>query len=730
MTDNPNTLPEWGSLTSSEFQSNEKWWPNSLNVRILHQNHPGSTPFGPDFDYREALSNIDIDELTRDVDAIMTESHSWWPADFGHYGGFFIRMSWHAAGTYRVNDGRGGAGTGAQRFAPLNSWPDNGNLDKARRLLMPIKKKFGKAISWADLFVFAGNRALETMGFTTAGFSFGRADIWSPEDDIYWGPENEWLATEDERYTGTFEDGNRVLDNPLAAVQMGLIYVNPEGPNGVPDALKSAQDIRETFGRMAMNDEETVALTVGGHTFGKMHGNGPADAVGPEPEAAGLADQGFGWANTHETGLGQFTVTSGLEGAWTPTPTQWDNKYLETIFSHEWELVESPAGAKQWQPTEVKEGFMVPPVEPGAPETKPTMSTADMAMITDPAYLEISKRFYENPDQLADAFAKAWFKLLHRDMGPAVRYVGPQVPSEEYLWQDNVPAHEGPMIGNAEIAELKSTILDSGLTSEQLIKTAWASASSYRRTDFRGGANGARIRLSPQADWDVNVQSGVSAVIAKLEEIQASFSGNVSLADLIVLGGTAAIESAAKAAGHDITVPFTPGRTDATQDQTDVDSFAWLEPAADGFRNYVNKQGAVPAEHMLVDKAFMLNLTAPEMTALVGGLRVVGNNVGDEGYGVLTDRAGQLTNDFFVNLLDMGTVWSAVGEGEDVFEGRDRASNDPKWKATRVDLVFGANSQLRAIAEEYASAGGEELMLDAFVSGWTKVMNNDRFDLD
>ncbi|MBT8241507.1 MAG: catalase/peroxidase HPI [Acidimicrobiia bacterium] len=730
MTDNPHTLPEWGSLTSSEFQSNEKWWPNSLNVRILHQSHPGSTPFGADFDYREALSNIDIDELTRDVDAIMTDSKEWWPADWGHYGGFFIRMSWHAAGTYRVNDGRGGGGTGAQRFAPLNSWPDNGNLDKARRLLMPIKQKYGKAISWADLFVFAGNRALETMGFRTAGFSFGRADIWAPEDDIYWGPENEWLATEDERYTGSFDTSDRVLDNPLAAVQMGLIYVNPEGPNGVPDALKSAQDIRETFGRMAMNDEETVALTVGGHTFGKMHGNGDADAVGVEPEGAGLADQGFGWANPNETGLGQYTVTSGLEGAWTPTPTQWDNKYLETIFSHEWELVQSPAGANQWQPTEVKEGFMVPPVEPGAPETKPTMSTADMAMITDPAYLEISKRFYENPDQLADAFAKAWFKLLHRDMGPASRYYGPQVPGEEYIWQDNVPAHQGAAIGDAEIARLKETLLGSGLTNEQLVKTAWAAASTYRRTDFRGGANGARIRLSPQTDWDVNVQSGVSAVISKLEEIQASFDGNVSIADLIVLGGTAAIEASAKAAGHDISVPFTPGRTDATQDQTDVDSFQWLEPAADGFRNYMNKQGAVPAEHMLVDKAFMLNLTAPEMTALVGGLRVVGNNVGDEGYGVFTDRPGQLTNDFFVNLIDMGTVWAPVGEGEDVFEGRDRSSNDPKWKATRVDLVFGANSQLRAIAEEYASAGGEELMLDAFVSGWVKVMENDRFDLD
>jgi catalase-peroxidase len=731
MTDSKSLSAEWGSLTSGEFQSNEKWWPNALNLRILHQHHPDSTPFDRDFKYREQFSRLDVDELTRDVDALMTDSKEWWPADWGHYGPFFIRMSWHAAGTYRVNDGRGGGGTGAQRYAPLNSWPDNGNLDKARRLLLPIKQKYGRDISWADLLVFAGNRALETMGFKTFGFAFGRKDIWAPEDDIYWGPESEWLG--DERYTGSFEDGSRSLENPLAAVQMGLIYVNPEGPNGIPDAMQSAQDIRDTFSRMAMNDEETVALTVGGHTFGKMHGAAaPGDKV-LEPEAAGLAAQGFGWANDHETGFGEYTITSGLEGAWTPTPTQWDNKYLDTIFAHEWELVESPAGAKQWQPREVKEGYMVPPVQPGAPETKPTMSTADMAMITDPAYLEISKRFHENPDQLADAFARAWFKLLHRDMGPAIRYRGPQAPGEKLLWQDNVPEHEGPMIGDSDIAELKSTILDSGLTREQLIKTAWASASTYRTTDFRGGANGARIRLSPMSEWDANVQSGVAPVISKLEEIQADFNGKggpkVSLADLIVLGGSAAIEAAAKAAGHDITVPFTPGRTDASQEDTDVDSFQYLEPKFDGFRNYVRKFDPVPTEHHLIDKAFMLNLTAPEMTALVGGLRVVGNNVGDEGYGVFTDRPGQLTNDFFVNLIDMGTVWSAVGEEEDVFEGHDRKSGDLKWKATRVDLIFGANSQLRAIAEEYASAGGEELMLDAFVRGWVKVMENDRFDL-
>lgn len=724
---------EWGALTSSEFQSNEKWWPNALNLRILHQSHPDSGPFSPAYDYRSAFSQLDVDELTRDVDALMNDSQDWWPADWGHYGPFFIRMSWHAAGTYRVNDGRGGAGTGAQRYAPLNSWPDNGNLDKARRLLLPIKQKYGKKISWADLFVFAGNRALETMGFRTAGFSFGRADIWAPEDDIYWGPENEWLSINEERYTGSFEDGSRTLDNPLAAVQMGLIYVNPEGPNGIPDAMRSAQDIRETFGRMAMNDEETVALTVGGHTFGKMHGAVPPDSHGPEPEAAGLAEQGLGWANSHETGLGEYTLTSGLEGAWTPTPTQWDNKYLDTIFAHEWELTESPAGAKQWQPREVKDGYWVPDAHVEGKVNPPTMSTADMAMITDPDYLEISKRFHENPDQLADAFAKAWFKLLHRDMGPAIRYAGPQLPGEHYLWQDNVPAQEGQVIGEGEIAELASIILGSGLTNEQLVKTAWASASTYRRTDYRGGANGARIRLSPMSEWDANVQAGVGPVISKLEEIQSDFNGRggpqVSLADLIVLGGTVAVEAAARAAGHDITVPFTPGRTDASQDDTDVDSFQWLEPKADGFRNYVAKFGAVPTEHLLIDKAFMLNLTAPQMTALVGGLRVLGNNVGDEGYGEFSHRKGQLTNDFFVNLLDMRTKWASVDESEDTYEGRDRSSGDLKWKATRVDLVFGANSQLRALAEEFAADGGEEDFLRHFVAGWVKVMENDRFDL-
>ena len=734
MSESATQTPEWGALTSGEAQSNEKWWPNQLNLRMLHQSHPNSSPFGPDFDYSQEVAALDFDELTRDVDALMTDSQDWWPADWGHYGPFFIRMSWHAAGTYRVHDGRGGAGTGAQRFAPLNSWPDNGNLDKARRLLLPIKLKYGKAISDADLFVFAGNRAMETMGFKTFGFAFGRADIWAPEDDVYWGPENVWLDDKDDRYTGSFETNDRKLDSPLAAVQMGLIYVNPEGPNGVPDALKSAMDIRETFSRMAMNDEETAALTIGGHTFGKMHGNGPAEAVGNEPEAGGIADQAFGWVNSNETGLGEFAVTSGLEGAWTPTPIQWDNMYLDTIFAHEWQLVESPAGAKQWQPKEVKEGFMVPDAHVEGKMNPPTMSTADMAMITDPAYLEISKRFHENPDQLADAFARAWFKLLHRDMGPASRYVGPQVPDEKLQWQDNAPAHEGALIGDAEIADLKSMILDSGLTVEQLVQTAWASASTYRRTDYRGGADGARIRLAPQADWDVNIRAGVNSVIAKLEELRGEFNrkggAQVSLADLIVLGGSAAIESSARASGHDITVPFTPGRTDADQESTDVESFSYLEPQADGFRNFVAKEGTIPTEHLLIDKAYMLNLSAPQMTALVGGLRVLGNNVGNEGHGVFTDRPGQLTNDFFTNLLDMRTKWTAVGEAEDVFEGRDRSTNELKWTGTRVDLVFGSNSQLRAIAEEYAAKGGEELFLDAFVNGWVKVMENDRFDLD
>jgi catalase-peroxidase len=730
VSDEQPTRPEWAARTTPSLQGNEHWWPDQLTLNVLHQRHPDASPFGEHFDYVEAFSQLDVDELTADVDALMTDSQDWWPADWGHYGPFFIRMSWHAAGTYRQIDGRGGGGTGAQRFAPLNSWPDNGNLDKARRLLWPIKQKYGERISWADLLVFAGNRALETMGFSTFGFGFGRADIWAPEDDIYWGPETEWLSVNDERYTGSFEDGNRVLDNPLAAVQMGLIYVNPEGPNGVPDALRSAQDVRETFGRMGMNDRETVALTVGGHTFGKMHGNAPADAVGEAPEAARINEMGVGWANKHETGLGEYTLTSGLEGAWTPTPTKWDNTYLDTIFAHQWEVTESPAGAKQWQPVEVKEGYWVPDAHVEGRMNPPVMTTADMAMIADPDYLEIAREFHEDPDRLADEFARAWYKLLHRDMGPRERYVGPQVPDEVLIWQDPVPEHEGPLVGEEEISALKQRIADSGLTPAQLVGTAWASACTFRQTDYRGGANGARIRLEPQAGWDVNVRSGVSAVIDTLEGIGEASGANSSLADLIVLGGSVGVEMAAAAAGHDVTVPFTPGRTDATQEMTEVDTFQWLEPKHDAFRNYLQKSPGIPSEHLMVDRAFMLNLSVPEMTALVGGMRAIGVNAGDDNTdGVLTDRPGQLTNDFFVNLVDMGTVWSPIGEGEERFEAEVRATGEKKWTATRVDLVFGSNSQLRAVAEEYAANGGEERMLEAFVRGFVKVMENDRFDL-
>ncbi len=728
MTQSLSNRPAWGARTSPDARGNDHWWPDQLNLRILHQNHPASNPLGSDFDYAAAFEGVDVAALTRDVDALMTDSQDWWPADWGHYGPFFIRLSWHAAGTYRQHDGRGGGGTGAQRFAPLNSWPDNGNLDKGRRLLWPIKQKYGKAVSWADLFVFVGNRALETMGFRTFGFGFGRPDIWAPEDDIYWGPETDWLG--DDRYQGTFEDGDRDIVGSLGAVQMGLIYVNPEGPNGVPDAMKSAHDIRQTFGRMAMNDRETVALVVGGHTFGKMHGNGPDGSHGAEPEGAPLEQQGIGWKSSHGKGLAEDTITSGLEGAWTPTPTRWDNTYLDTLFGHEWELVKSPAGANQWEPKSVRDGFMVPDAHVEGKLNKPVMSTADMAMITDPAYLEIAKDFHAHPDRLADEFGRAWFKLLHRDMGPRDRYLGPDVPAEVLPWQDPVPAHVGDLIGDAEVAALKGQIAASGLTAAQLVGTAWASASTYRQTDHRGGANGARIRLEPQAGWDVNVRSGIGAVLDRLQEIGDASGTNVSLADLIVLAGGVGVEMAAKAAGHDVTVPFTPGRTDATQEMTEVDTFQHLEPRADGFRNYLQKGGGVPAEHLLVDKAFMLKLSAPEMAALLGGLRAIGANAGDDNtHGVLTDRPGQLTNDFFVNLLDMGTVWSPVGEGDDVFEGRDRASGEAKWTATRVDLVFGANSQLRALAEEYAAADAEADFVDAFVAAWDKVMMLDRFDL-
>ena len=719
--------PFSGAATTSTGPSNQSWWPEQLNLRILHPEHPNADPMGPDFDYAEAFASLDVEELTRDLDALMTDSQDWWPADYGHYGPLFIRMAWHAAGTYRVGDGRGGAGSGSQRFAPLNSWPDNVNLDKARRLLWPIKQKYGRSISWADLLVFTGNRALETMGLPTFGMGFGRQDIWAPEEDVFWGPEAEWLG--DERYSG-----DRELFGTLAAVQMGLIYVNPEGPNGDPDPLKSAHDIRETFARMAMNDEETVALIAGGHTFGKTHGAGDAGLVGEAPEGATLAEQGLGWTSTHGSGRGVDTISSGLEGAWTPDPIRWDNGYFDMLFTYEWELTESPAGAKQWTPKgEVDPEDMVPDAHDPSVSHAPMMATTDLAMIQDPAYLEISKRFHADLDAFADAFARAWFKLTHRDMGPVDRYLGPLVPDEELIWQDPVPAVDHDLVDAADVASLKSTILDTGLSIGELVTTAWSSASTYRDTDKRGGANGARIRLAPQAGWDVNVSSGVPAVIARLEQVQQQFndaqSGDkkVSLADVIVLGGCAAVEAAAKAAGHDVEVPFTPGRTDATQEQTDVESFGWLEPMADGFRNYLQKGGPIPTEHLLLDKAFMLTLSGPEMTALVGGLRVLGANAGGSTHGVLTDRPGTLTNDFFRNLLDMGTAWTPVGEGEELFEGRDRSSGEVRWTGTRVDLVFGSNSQLRAIAEAYGS--DDSTFVDDFVAAWAKVMDLDRFDI-
>ncbi len=706
--------------------SNQHWWPNQLNLRILRQNHPAADPYGRGFDYAEKFAGLDVEALVADVDALMTDSQDWWPADYGHYGPFFIRMSWHAAGTYRVLDGRGGGGTGAQRFAPLNSWPDNASLDKARRLLWPVKQKYGDQISWADLFVLAGNRALETMGFTTFGFGFGRPDIWAPEDDIYWGPETVWF--EDLRYSG-----DRELAKPLGAVQMGLIYVNPEGPNGNPDPMASGRDVRETFSRMAMNDEETVALTAGGHTFGKAHGASDSDEhSGDEPEGAGLHEQGFGWTSSFGSGMGDDTITSGIEGPWTTNPTQWDNGYFDLLFKYEWEVQKGPGGAWQWHPIDCAEEDMVPAAHDPSKKVLPMMTTADMSMKVDPVYREISERFHANPDQFADAFARAWFKLLHRDMGPRDRYLGPHVPDEVLIWQDPVPAVDHELVGDADVADLKAKILDSGLTVAELVKTAWASASTFRCTDMRGGANGARIRLSPMAEWDVNVQSGVGRVISQLESIQQEFNAGgkkVSLADLIVLGGIAAIEKAAQAAGHAVSVPFTPGRTDATQDMTEVESIAYLEPKADGFRNYSQKGALLAPEHMLVDKAFMLNLSAPEMTALVGGLRVLGANAGDSTHGVFTERVGQLTNDFFVNLLDMGTKWAPVDDDENEFVGTDRASGDRKWTGTRVDLVFGSNSELRALAESYAEQGGEQRFLDTFVGAWTKVMMNDRFDV-
>ncbi|MFI9383192.1 catalase/peroxidase HPI [Kutzneria sp. NPDC052558] len=703
---------------------NSDWWPNQLNLKILRKHQAAADPFGGEFDYAAAFATVDLDELARDVDAVLTTSQDWWPADFGHYGGLMVRMAWHSAGTYRIQDGRGGAGAGMQRFAPLNSWPDNVNLDKARRLLWPVKQKYGKSVSWADLMIFAGNRALETMGFTTFGFAGGRADVWEPDEDVYWGPETTWLG--DERYSG-----DRDLENPLAAVQMGLIYVNPEGPNGNPDPLASARDIRDTFGRMAMNDEETVALIAGGHTFGKTHGAGDADAnVGPEPEAAPLELQGLGWQNSFGTGKGRDAIGSGLEVTWTSTPVQWSNGFFDNLFGYEWELTKSPAGAHQWKPKDGAGANTIPDPETGELNRTPMMLTSDLALRFDPIYEPIARRFHQNPAEFADAFARAWFKLTHRDMGPIQRYLGPLVPQEELLWQDRVPAVDHELVDEADIAALKAQILDSGLSVSQLVTTAWASASTFRGSDKRGGANGARIRLEPQRGWDVNEPDNLAQVLRTLEGVRSAFQAGgkkVSLADLIVLGGVAAVEQAAKAAGHDITVPFTPGRTDATAEQTDVESFAPLEPTADGFRNYRGKGNRLPSEYLLVDRANLLTLTAPEMTVLVGGLRVLGANYQQSQQGVFTSNVGTLTNDFFVNLLDMGVQWRK-GADEETYEGVD-ASGAVKWTGSRVDLLFGSNSELRAVAEVYASDDAKDKFVADFVKAWTKVMDLDRFDV-
>ena len=719
-----------GSLAAAKGPANPQWWPNQLNLRILHQNSSLSNPMSPVFDYAEAFQKLDYQALKNDLHALMTDSQDWWPADWGHYGGFFIRMAWHAAGTYRVGDGRGGAGTGQQRFAPLNSWPDNGNLDKARRLLWPIKQKYGNQISWADLFVLTGNVALESMGFKTFGFGGGRADVWEPEEDIYWGPETEWLATSDKpnsRYSG-----DRDLENPLGAVQMGLIYVNPQGPDGNPDPVASGRDVRETFARMAMNDEETVALVAGGHTFGKAHGAGPESHVGPEPERGAIEAQGFGWLSTFGSGKGGDTITSGIEGAWKPNPTKWDNGYFDVLFRYEWELVKSPAGAHQWRAKDVREEDMIPDAHDPSKKHAPMMTTADMSLRFDPIYEKISRRFHQNPQEFADAFARAWFKLTHRDSGPKTLYLGPEVPAEELIWQDPVPAVDHELVGDAEIADLKAKILGSGLTVAQLVNTAWASAATFRGSDKRGGANGARIRLAPQKDWEVNQPAELAKVLSALEGIRSAFnagggSKKVSLADLIVLGGSAAIEAAAKHAGHDVKVPFAPGRMDASLEQTDVASFAVLEPTADGFRNYMRKAIQRPAEELLVDRAQLLTLTAPEMTVLVGGLRALDANTAQARHGVFTTRPGTLTNDFFVNLLDMDTQWTPAADG--TYEGRDRKSGQVKWTGTRVDLVFGSNSQLRAIAEVYGQSDNQAKFVQDFVAAWTKVMNLDRFDL-
>jgi catalase-peroxidase len=719
-----------GAAATHASRSNADWWPNQLNLGILHQHAPASSPMDADFDYAEAFKQLDFAALKKDVAALMTDSQDWWPADWGHYGGLFIRMAWHSAGTYRTADGRGGAGTGNQRFAPINSWPDNGNLDKARRLLWPVKQKYGNAISWADLFVLAGNVAMETMGFKTFGFAGGRADIWQPEEDIYWGAEKEWLATSDKpdsRYSG-----ERDLENPLAAVQMGLIYVNPEGPDGNPDPLLSGRDVRETFARMAMNDYETVALVAGGHTFGKAHGAGDPAKVGPEPEAAPMEVMGLGWINTHGSGKGGDTTTSGIEGAWKPNPTTWDMGYFKVLFGYEWELVKSPAGAHQWRAKDVADEDMVVDAHDPSKKHAPMMTTADMSLRMDPAYEKISRHFYANPDEFADAYARAWFKLTHRDMGPKALYLGPEVPAEELVWQDPVPAVDHKLVDAGDVADLKAQVHASGLTVSELVSTAWASASTFRGSDKRGGANGARIRLAPQKDWAVNQPEQLSKVLAKLEAIQQAFNGaqkggkKVSLADLIVIAGNAGVEAAAQAAGQTIEVPFTAGRTDATQEQTDVEAFDVMEPQADGFRNYRAKAFNVAPEEMLLDKAQLLTLSAPEMTVLIGGLRVLGANVGDSKHGVFTQRPGQLSNDFFVNLVDMSTAWKPTGANS--YEGTDRKTGQAKWTATRVDLVFGSNSQLRALAEVYAQNDGAAKFTRDFAAAWTKVMNLDRFD--
>ena len=714
----------------TEGAGNRDWWPDQLNLKILRKHPSMADPMGEDFDYAAAFNTLDIEAVRRDVFEVLTTSQTWWPADYGHYGPFFIRMAWHSAGTYRIHDGRGGAGAGMQRFAPLNSWPDNANLDKARRLLWPVKRKYGRKLSWADLMIFAGNCALESMGFATFGFAGGRQDVWEPDEDVYWGPEDTWLG--DDRYTG-----DRELENPLGAVQMGLIYVNPEGPNGVPDPLGSARDIRETFRRMAMNDEETVALIAGGHTFGKTHGAAdPEPHVGPEPEGAPLEQQGLGWKNTFGTGKGDDTITSGLEGAWTPTPIAWDNSYFETLFGYEWEPVKSPAGANQWTPKDAAGAGTVPDAHDPLLTHAPMMATTDIALRVDPVYEPISRRFLEHPDELADAFARAWFKLTHRDMGPVARYLGPLVPQEALLWQDRVPDVTHELVDAADVATLKDLIRASGLSVSQLVATAWASASTFRGSDKRGGANGGRIRLEPQSGWEVNHPDELATVLRTLEGIQESFNGaqtankRISLADLIVLGGGTAVELAAKNAGHVIDVPFTPGRTDASQDQTDIESFAALEPSSDGFRNYLGKSSRLPAEYLLIDRANLLTVSAPEMTVLVGGLRVLGANFQHSSLGVFTSTPETLTNDFFVNLLDLGTTtWAATSEDAQTFEGRDVATGEVKWTGSRVDLVFGSNSELRALAEVYASDDAREKFVHDFVAAWNKVMHLDRFDL-